>query len=474
MAELLTIDLSGIKDPAALEIIRFLLEENRQLRERVQALEEKIARLEKNSSTSSKPPSSDITKPPHEQRQPGKRRAGGQPKHPGHRRALLPPEQVDHVEELELSVCPDCGVELEAERHQDVLIQQSIELPEKPIWVVEYRQYGHRCACCGKWHYAALPEGVREGQLFGPRLQALVAYLKGNLGASYTEVSQFCCDVLGVKVSRGMICRVIARVNKALAQPCHEVEEALPREAALNIDESGWKNKGQRYWVWLFCTPLIAYFTIKRSRGSEVLKQVLGETFGGAIVSDFFSAYVKFANAKQQFCLAHLIRDIKFLTTLPDLAARQFGEDLLRYFRLVFKHWHARDAANPELLRYRIERVQRQLYTYLCDAEAPKGPARTMKSRLVKHWPALFRFAAEPTLYDPTNNRAEQTMRHVVRIRRQTQGTRSVWGQQWCGRIMTVLATCRKQNRSAWEFIRDAVTAYQFETVPPSLLPTGA
>ena len=346
-----------------------------------------------------------------------------------------------------------------------------IELAEKPITVHEYRQYGHWCPRCRKWHYAPLPAGVIEGQLFGPRLQALVAYLKGNLGASYTEVAELCGDVLGVNVSRGMVCRVIARVNEALKQPYQEVEQRLPQEKILNVDESGWKDSGKQYWVWLFCSQLIAFFTIKRSRGSEVLKQVLGETFGGAIISDFFSAYVKFANAKQQFCLAHLIRDIKYLTTLPNIATQQFGEHLLEYFRIVFKHWHARDETDPELLRKRIERVERKLFTFLCSAQAPPGAASTMKKRLIKRWPALFRFATEPELYEPTNNRAEQTMRHVVRIRRQTQGTRSEWGQQWCARIMTVLATCRKQNRSSWEFIRDAIAAYHFGTAMPSLIP---
>jgi hypothetical protein len=62
---------------------------------RVQQLEEQVARLSKDSSTSSKPPSSDMVKPPSERRQPGKRKVGGQPSHTGKDRVLLPPDQVD-------------------------------------------------------------------------------------------------------------------------------------------------------------------------------------------------------------------------------------------------------------------------------------------------------------------------------------------------------------------------------------------
>lgn len=457
-------EISEITDPKALRVIAFLLQ-------RIQALEEKVARLEKNSSTSSKPPSSDITKPAGEQRRPGERKAGGQPRHPGVKRKAFAPEEVDRVEEVEAFQCPDCGGALEAEREGDVFVQQTVELKPNPVEVVEYRQYGHLCKHCGKVHYEALPTGVIEGQLCGPRLQALLGYLKGNLGASYTELSQLCSDLFNVKLSRGLMCRTIARINEALAVPYKELEQSLPQEKALNIDESGWKDSGQRYWVWVFCTQMIAYFTINRSRGCKVLEEVLGKTFNGAITSDFYSAYVCYATPLQQFCLAHLIRDIKFLTTLPDPASKEFGERVLEYFRLLFHQWHAREQLGPDLLKKKMMRLQRQLFTFLCSTEVPKGAPRTMKKRLVKHWSALFRFVEYPALFQPTNNRAEQTLRFVVRIRRQTQGTRCEWGRQWCSRIMTVIGTCRKQNRSSWDFIRQAVMAHHFGSEAPSLLP---
>lgn len=473
MVEQRTIDLSAIKDPAALEIIKYLLEENAKLREEVRQLQEKVARLEKNSSTSSKPPSSDITKPLSEQRRPGERKIGAQERHRGKQREMLLPEQVDDTKDLQpLKECPNCGHALEEPEEPDELVQQTVELLEKPIEVIEYHRPGRWCSKCGKMHYAPLPEGVIEGQLCGPRLQALIAYMKGNLGASYTELSQFCADVLGLTVSRGMLCRVIARVNQALEPPYQELEAHIRTETVLNIDESGWYDSGSRYWVWLFCTPLVAFFSIQRSRGCKVLQEILGATFSGAIISDFYSAYVKYASLMQQFCLAHLIRDIKFLTTLPDLATQEFGRKLLRHFELLFRHWHARDKIPREVFVRRCDKIQRRLFTFLTRASPPKGAALTMKKRLVKHWPSLFRFVKEPALLQPTNNLAEQTLRFIVRIRRQTQGTRSEWGRHWCSRVMSVIATCKKQNRSAWQFICQAVNAKNFGSDYPSLLPT--
>ena len=288
----------------------------------------------------------------------------------------------------------------------------------------------------------------------------------------YTELSQFCSDVLGIHLSRGAICNVIKRVSSALSKPYEEISAQIAKEKVLNIDESGWRDSGKRYWIWVFCTNIIAFFTIEHSRGSVVLKKVLGETFGGAIISDFYSAYVKYSSESQQFCLAHLIRDIKFLTTLPDNATREFGEQMLKYFKVLFHHWHARDQMPKEVLLKRCDNLQRRIFMYLHRRDVPKGAATTLRRRLVKHWRSLFRFVENPSLFEPTNNNAERTLRPFVCIRRQTQGSRSEWGRIWASRVMTVIATCRKQKKSPWRFILDAVNAHYFQSKMHSLLPS--
>ncbi|UCC99395.1 MAG: transposase [Phycisphaerales bacterium] len=79
----------------------------------------------------------------------------------------------------------------------------------------------------------------------------------------------------------------------------------------------------------LFCSPPVSFFWIAKLRSSKVLEEILGETYGGTVVSDFSNACIKYANKLQQFCLAHLTRDIEFLTTLPDQKDQAFGNALL-------------------------------------------------------------------------------------------------------------------------------------------------
>ena len=442
------------------------------LSEQVSKLSEQVAKLSKNSSNSSKPPSSDIVKPPGPKRPDGgPRRRGGQPGHRGICRVAFSPERVDHTEHHHPSVCP-LGHPLDPNPTGPPKVQQVAELREDPVLVIEHQVHGHRCPICQEIVWGTLPAGVVEGQLFGVRLQALMGYMKGSLHASYTALAGFCDDVLNLKVSRSHLCTVIARVSGVLAAPYQELQEHVPTEAVLHVDESGWKDCGAKYWIWVFCTTAFSFFVIAKSRSSQVLREVLGEVYGGTLVSDFFSAYVKYANRLQQFCLAHLIRDIKFLTTLPDENEQRFGRVLLLQFKRLFHFWHLRQ----KIPKDRYDRLMLGLKTRILRMAAgdhlpPKST--TLAKRFNKHGESIFRFLFDPAV-PPTNNTGEQGIRGSVIDRRITQGSRSLMGRQWNARIWTVLGTCRKQGRSAWWFIQEALNAHHFSGPVPSLVPQPA
>jgi len=444
-----------------------------ELTEQVKTLTRHVAQLSSNSATSSKPPSSDIVKPPKPESPNGPRRQGGQPGHRGHTRPAFGPDQIDHSENLHPKRC-DCGHALDPTPVGQPKTHQVAELVEKPILVTEYRLHGHRCPSCGKVAWAKLPPGVIEGQLFGPCLQTLVGYMKGTLHASYTSLAAFWADVLGIGVTRSHLCNTIGRVNHALAAPYDELAAHIPTEPVLGVDESGWKDKGDRYWIWVFCTGLVSFFVIAKSRATKVLREVLGEVYGGTIISDFFSVYTSYANRLQQFCLAHLIRDMKFLTTLPEQVDQRFGRLLLIQFKRLFRFWHLREKipkARLDRLMFRIkDRVLALAAQY---AEGERSKSRTLARRLVTHGESIFRFLFDPAV-PPTNNISEQAIRTPVIDRRITQGSRSEMGRQWSARIWTVLGTCRKQGRSAWQFLQEAVSAHYFQTPTPSLLPVQA
>jgi transposase len=443
----------------------------------VAQLQEQLAQARKDSSTSSKPPSSDLVKPPKPVPCDGaaQRPRGGQPGHPRHQRPLFPPELLNGGSRTyALELCPTCGQGLQAADCPPRVVQQ-VEIETVPLCLSEHRALAAWCPHCQKVHYASLPAGVEQGGLVGPRLATLIAYLKGACHASYSTIRKFLRDVLRVTISRGQLAKVIGKVSQALDQPYQELLDQLPGQTRLNVDETGHHDQGERWWTWCFRASLYTLFKIDPTRSGDVLLDVLGEEFNGVLGCDYFSAYRRYlreCNAVVQFCLAHLIRDVKFLTTLPDARDRAYGERLREALRALFGVIHRREAWGPRVFQRQLQAARDEVLRQAACDVPPTAHSRNMAQRFAQHGEAYFVFVTTPEV-EPTNNLAEQAIRFVVIDRHITQGTRGEAGRRWCERIWTVVATCGQQGRSVFEYLYAAVAAFFQQTAVPSLLSEG-
>jgi transposase len=434
-------------------------------------LEEDLARAKKNSTTSSKPPSSDIVKPPKRGAGKGKkRRRGGQPGHAMRERQPFAADQVTPRDHL-LELCPTCGHGLTAHETAPRVVQQ-MDIQDVPVVVIEHRSQPFWCDHCQCVHFAPLPLDVQRGGLVGPRLTSLIAYMKGACHASYSTIRKYLRDVLHIQISRGLLGKVIDKVSESLSPAYEELFRELPNQAHLNVDETGHKNNGDLMWTWCFRASLYTLFKIDPSRGSQVLIDVLGKEFDGVLGCDYFSAYRRYHRefgVALQFCLAHLIRDVKFITTLTDRHERRYGERVKAALRKLFGVIHRRDEMSGEEFQAALAAAREEVVR--CATEnVPQGKhARNLAKRFEKHGDSYFRFITTPGI-EPTNNLAEQAIRFVVIDRHITQGTRSEKGQKWCERIWTVIATCTQQGRSVFAYLEAAVTAWFFGKPSPSLL----
>jgi transposase len=445
-----------------------------QLTAKVAELSAEVARLSKNSSNSSKPPSSDIVKPPKPPTQDGrKRHLGGQPGHPRHERPPFAPDQINQKIDYRPDRCPDCDARLRPLARPPRTLQQ-VELPETPLVVTEHRAHAAWCPHCRKVHYAALPPEVEKAGLVGPRLSALVAWLKGVGHCSFSTTARFCRDVLRLDLSRGQLAKVVGKASAAMRPAYEALAARLSEEPYLNVDETGHKENGDGLWTWVFRARLYTVFKIDPSRGSEVLIDALGRQFAGVLGCDYFSAYRKYMgdfDVLVQFCLAHLIRDVKFLADLPDKVTAHYGRRLLEELRRLFHVIHRRAGVDVARLRRALERARDRVLKV--GKRAPdRTEAQNLAERFRRHGKAYFRFITTPGV-EPTNNLAEQAIRFVVQDRHVTQGTRGKTGRRWCQRIWTATATCAQQNRSVFEYLHQTLNAHFASLPTPSLLPAG-
>jgi hypothetical protein len=196
-----------------------------------------------------------------------------------------------------------------------------------------------------------------------------------------------------------------------LADPWEELRMLLPLAKLLNVDETGHKENGRHLYTWCFRARKYILFKIAETRGTAELLEMLGADFQGIIGCDYFKSYqcyMQTFGGVLQFCLAHLIREVKFLLELPDKETRFYGECLLSGLRGLFQIIHERWRYTAAEFKRCLEAQRRQIL-WIAGWAPSNRYAQNLAARLKVHGASYFRFITTPGL-EPTNNTAEQAI----------------------------------------------------------------
>lgn len=451
-----------------------------ELEEQVKVLTRRVAELEarlrRNSTNSSKPPSSDPPGVRRPLRVRTGRRPGGQPGHEFHERELVPPEQVDRFIDVPAPErCHSCNEKLEGGQGQ-VVRHQLVEIPPLKPLVTEVRCHELECAHCGALNRALhVPEAT--GHVFGERLSAMVCLLVGKYRLSKRLVRDVLSELLGVRLSLGAIGNREKEMSEALSEPVAQAEQYVRDQDTAHLDETGWyegKVDGhhRRAWLWLAATALVAVFRISSSHGSEVAKALLGEDFAGFLTTDRWSAYNWYDTALRQLCWSHLTRDFQNFIDRGGESAR-IGQALMEERNRMFKWWHrVRDGTmSREDFARRMREVEQEVGRLLRQAAvcAQEETAR-VAAKILQLEEAMWTFVQVEGL-EPTNNFAERLLRPCVMYRKTSLGTQSPEGSRFVERILTAVTTLGLQQRNVLEYLTDLLHAYRRGLPLPSLLP---
>jgi transposase len=290
-------------------------------------------------------------------------------------------------------------------------------------------------------------------------------------------------DVLGIEISLGSTQKAWEEVSQAVEQPVGQLQEQLPCEAVLNVDETGWRTNGDKRWIWALVAHQFVFYAVASTRGSEVLVSLLGSVFRGILCNDRWVVYLAYHSGRMQLCWAHLKRN---LLGIADYArspsSRQFCRDALALVARVFRLWYRfrgdlRDGrGNPQPLDRQqlyiksIPLQKKLLALAVAHLEDADREVRNMATALLLHFERLFTFLEEEGV-EPTNNTAEQALRTAVQWRKISFGNRSRYGEIATARLLTVVQTCKRQQRHVLGYLTEAVRCHRRQTAAPSLLP---
>lgn len=444
-----------------------------QLSAAVDRLTERVAELERrlnqDSGNSSKPPSTDPSWKKKRKRG-GDGKPGSKPGHKGHHRKPFGVDRVDEIVPVWPTSCQRCKCILPHAGVGVPTAHQVAEVPPVAVVVTEYRLQRVWCPDCAHVTLADLPDGV-TASAFGPRLHALVATLTAQLRGSRRNVADILTGVFGLPVSIGGVDAMLERVGDALKDPYQSLCQAVAGADYVNADETGWKIKGMRRYLWGAFTAHVAVMMIDPKRDREAATRLLGD-HKGVVSSDRHGAYRIFG--KRQICWPHVDRNLSGLAEWPE-PTRSVALALKKCIDDGFEAWHGfRDTHHDRRkLRREIKPIKKRMRTILDTASGQRRDRRSMRfcRLLAKDFEHMWTFVDVEGV-EPTNNHAERGLRGAVITRKLSGGSQSERGARTTERLLSVAQTCRQQHRSLFEYLAEVMTTHARGDPAPSLIPT--
>ena len=350
--------------------------------------------------------------------------------------------------------CPDCGRKLEGGTLHHT--REVIDLPEVTVQTIEHKFYTRYCGVCQKRVAVASTDALRNEVVgkrrLGVRVMAFVAYLRTMCNMTVESICQLLDAQFGLEISAGAVTDLLQGVADAGAPVAKTLLNDIRTSPMVHADETSWREGGKNGYVWSFSTPDTRFYVREPSRGSDVVKDVLGDQFHGVLVTDFYVAYSYYLGEHQR-CWVHYLRDMHHLQQKhpDDQSVQKFVGDV----RDVFDKAREYDG---EKHTQRERRKQRFIFQEeLLDIARPflKQPVvqRVLAERIENFASELFVFV-EYEHTPPDNNPAERAIRPLVTARKISGGTRSKRGSDTMAVLHTLFATWRLRGQDVLKNFR--------------------
>lgn len=419
--------------------VEALVQENGQLRDRVEELEQAAARQAAPFRREAK------RKVPADEQKRAGRKAG----HVGACRAV--PDQVDHMVEVQLGSCPHCGGAVHGVREVEQYIEELPPIRPQVTRLITYRGVCDRCGRVRSTHplQTSLAEGAAKVQL-GPRALAISASLQKQQNLTMRKTCRVLKQLLGLRLTPGGLSQSLDRVADRLQNDYEQLTDELRASAAVNTDETSWYVGEPGWWLWTFTTPQTTMYRVDESRGSAVVQDVLGDDYGGVLVSDCLASYNP-APCRKHKCIAHHLRAIRQARDDPTTHDPSHLDDWSSFFKAVMC-WHAlRPRLDPSVFTAKREYLERRCDELLAQTRDQPGDLR-IQNRLRKQRDHLLTCLYEPAA-EPTNNRAERQLRPAVIARKLSCGNKTLRGRDTWQILTSLAATCHQRSINFLDYL---------------------
>lgn len=450
--EMRRLDKEKSKKEAENEILREqnekLEKENAKLLKEIAALNKKLGKLDrpvKTSNNSSVPPSKNPIGIKHTNslRQASDRPNGGQPGHKGV--TAVQTATPDHVHECRPDYCPCCGKAVDPSTLKPGEKRQVIDLP-KPVFPIVTEHVSMEGTCsCGCRLKGDFPKEATAPVAYGPNIHATVAYLSTLQNLPFKRLKEALATLFNVKMSEGTISNILGRMRRYAAKGHEAIRREITASKVVGADETGVRINGELQWMWVFQTALASYFFIDKGRASEIIKTHFPEGFVNQIlVTDRLSAYFAIETENHQICLAHLLRNLVFLTMLcPECS---WPVDMIELIGDAMKRWK-KEGFSQHLHEEFAPRLDNLMEQEIKAAAPEKQEAiETFRKNLAKKKDYILTFLKTEGV-PPDNNASERAVRPVkTKLKVSGQFKTPEGAEAYCN-LHSIVQTARKNGQ---------------------------
>ena len=378
----------------------------------------------------------------------------------------------DRTEKEAVDRCSLCGKDLADEKPLPTINVRIIEDIPEPVErpeVIKVEQEKKYCPDC-KAVITAKSELALPKANIGLNSTILICYLWVALCLPFTRIKDYLKVFFGKDISTSGLSKHVIRVSGIMKDVYDEILGDINNAITLHADETGWRVRGKNWWLWVFGTQDSAFFTVDQSRGSDVVRRVLGEIFLGLLVVDGWYAYLKII-CEQQSCMAHLMRKIrKFRDAFPHLSSIvKFYVKLRRILRDGERLQSNRKKLGEKVFQRRLKRLKMRLEK-LVNWPDPDDILQEIIKKVKKQQPRMLTFVEHPDA-PCHNNYGEFLIRIGVLKRKVSGGSVSAEGAHAYAILLSIYVTCKLRSISFPKYMKESLRHY-IRTGKPMLLRT--
>jgi len=460
------------------QLVDIVLEQNQSMRtmwtqlssfhDEILGLQSKVAALEKNSTNSSKPPSSDMpgsgsaagksgttpTSHHRNSRTSSNRPSGGQPGHQGSTRELV--DNPDTVIVAAPATCDWCGKHFTDMATDEVIARsQIVDIPPIAPVVTEYQAIARTCRCGHTTKGQLPPEAGCSGTVqIGTNASSLLVYLNSAHHLPYARLQQMAADLFKLPLSQGSIANKLEQAALTATPLKQAILDVLHQSSRVGSDETGVRVAGRRIWEWVWQNAQASYYVISKHRDYQTVADHFGEHYDGCLIHDCYSAQNNTKACWHQLCHAHLLRDLQFvLETERSVWAYRLQGFLIRSQRAREHIWEP--GFDPSRRERVIDYYYQQLEQFVTQKLNTKEAIRIQK-RFRKHEDKILYFMTTLDI-PPDNNGSERAIRNAKVKQKVSGGYRSMRGAERQAVLLSVIETAKKQRLNVLETIQQLV-----------------